>query len=152
MRLPPVQRRLQYWARRPSCCRVSGRSHHVATSQTSAISVDWLDLRVAQVFQQSGFKAKIKKLGVLSSQYTAITVLRLLLWLDGDSPYREIVLNMEDHDQERRRHQPDTWNMQKHLIVNFIQKVRINGIKCKTPGVEFRLQIDLSSRHDSVGN
>ena len=98
------------------------------------------------MFQQSGFRAKIKKLGVLSSQYTAITVLRLLLWLDGDSPYREIVLNMEDHDQERRRHQPDTWNMQKHLIVNFIQKVRINGIKCKTPGVEFRLQIDLSSR------
>ena len=77
------------------------------------------------MFQQSGFRAKIKKLGVLNSQYSALTVLRLLLWLDRDSQYRDIVLNMEDHDKERREHQPDTWNMQKQIIVDFIQKVCI---------------------------
>ena len=30
---------------------------------------------------------------------------------------------MEHHDQERRAADPDTWHLQKHLIVDFIQKV-----------------------------
>ena len=75
------------------------------------------------MFQQSGFKAKIRAVGRFDSQFSAITVLRLLTWLETERQYRDIVLNMEDHDQERREHQPHTWNMQKHFIVDFIQNV-----------------------------
>ena len=41
---------------------------------------------------------------------------------------RETILGMEHHDQERRAADPDTWHLQKHLIVDFIQKVDI--MKC----------------------
>ena len=30
---------------------------------------------------------------------------------------------MEDHDDQRRLSEPDTWNLQKPLIVDFIQSV-----------------------------
>ena len=30
---------------------------------------------------------------------------------------------MEDHDEKRRLCEPHTWNLQKHFIVDFIQKV-----------------------------
>ena len=35
-----------------------------------------------------------------------------------------MILNMEDHDDQRRLSDPDTWNLQKPLIVDFIQSVR----------------------------
>ena len=76
-----------------------------------------------QVFQQSGFKAKIRAVGRFDSQFSAITVLRLLAWLETDRQYRDIVLDMEDHDQERRENQPHTWNIQKQIIVDFIQNL-----------------------------
>ena len=76
-----------------------------------------------QVFRESGWRAKIRRLDQFNSQYSAIIVLRLLAWLETDRQYRDIVLNMEDHDQERREHQPHTWDMQKHFIVDFIQNV-----------------------------
>ena len=37
--------------------------------------------------------------------------------------FREMILNMEDHDDLRRLSEPETWNLQKHLIVDFIQTV-----------------------------
>ena len=75
------------------------------------------------MFHQSGFRAKIRPVGQFDSQFSAITVLRLLSWLETDRQYRDIVLNMEDHDEERREHQTITWNLQKHLIVDFIQNL-----------------------------
>ena len=65
----------------------------------------------------------MRKLGEFDTQFSAITVLRLLAWLETERQYRDIVLNMEDHDEERREHQPQTWNMQKHLIIEFLQNV-----------------------------
>ena len=37
--------------------------------------------------------------------------------------FREIIVSMEDHDEKRRQCEPETWNLQKHLIVDFIQNV-----------------------------
>ena len=37
--------------------------------------------------------------------------------------FREMIVSMEDHDDKRRLCEPDTWNLQKHLIVDFIQNV-----------------------------
>ena len=37
--------------------------------------------------------------------------------------FREMILNMEDHDALRSLSEPETWKLQKHLIVDFIQKV-----------------------------
>ena len=34
-----------------------------------------------------------------------------------------MILNMEDHDDLRRLSEPETWNLQKHIIVDFIQEV-----------------------------
>ena len=34
-----------------------------------------------------------------------------------------MIVSMEDHDDKRRLCEPDTWNLQKHLIVDFIQNV-----------------------------
>ena len=34
-----------------------------------------------------------------------------------------MILHMEDHDDLRRLSEPETWNLQKHLIVDFIQTV-----------------------------
>ena len=53
------------------------------------------------MFRESGWRAKIRGVDQFSSQYSAITVLRLLAWLDTDRRYRDLVLDMEDHDQEQ---------------------------------------------------
>ena len=52
----------------------------------------------------------------------------MLLVLQHIFASRETILGMEHHDQERRAADPDTWHLQKHLIVDFIQKVDI--MKC----------------------
>ena len=36
---------------------------------------------------------------------------------------RDVILCMEDHDEKRRILDPETWNLQKLFIVDFIQKV-----------------------------
>ena len=36
---------------------------------------------------------------------------------------RDVILCMEDHDEKRRNLDPETWNLQKLFIVDFIQKV-----------------------------
>ena len=110
----------------PVCPGVCSKEHRGAVECKVGQPPESLSPTSSQVFRQSGFRPKVRKLGEFNSQFSAITVLRLLAWLDTERQYRDIVLNMEDHDQERREHQPHTWNIQKHLIIEFLQNVGEN--------------------------
>ena len=90
-----------------------------------------------KVFREAGIRANVRDLGAFDKQYSAITVLRLLLCEEekatgnyGDHAVG-IVDTLEDHDDEIQIEQKDTWKLQKELIVDFIQKVKMSGIvKC----------------------
>ena len=84
------------------------------------------------MFRSCGFKANIQDLSVFDKQYSAITVLRLLRCIEQESSDEEahehatgLVSTLEDHDEDRRSEQPETWHFQRELVVDFIQKARM---------------------------
>ena len=83
------------------------------------------------LFRSVGFRADIGQLEVWDKQYSAITVLRLLRCEEeentkDDEPEHAtgLISKLEDHDEDRRVEEAETWQFQKELIVDFIQKVR----------------------------
>ena len=69
-------------------------------------------LRLLLLLEKNDFKYRFDKIHHLKLK-------RLL----KDCIIRDIVLGMEDHDEKRRNSDPETWNLQKLFIVDFIQKV-----------------------------
>lgn len=81
------------------------------------------------VFRKTGFQAEVGGSDVWDRQYSAITVLRLLRCMnqeDGNSDEPTdatgLTSSMEDHDEDRRVKEAETWQFQKKLIVDFIQQ------------------------------
>ena len=76
-----------------------------------------------ETFVKSGFRANVGEDDIFNKQYSFITVLRLLEYCNKAEEKRDLIERMEDHNLERREKEPQTWNFQKELIVDFIQKV-----------------------------
>ena len=88
------------------------------------------------VFRQAGLKVKVEDIECFDSQYSAISVLRLLLLLEKEKLAEETESNVEDdyllglsgslmdHNEERREEQPGIWEFEEECMVDFIHQVQ----------------------------
>ena len=102
-------------------------------------------IQECRLFESVGYRATIEELGDFNQQYSAVTVLRLLMVMekedekevddeksDEDCEYTEgMIRTMMDHNKEREREQPDLWKFEKEFIINFIQKVTHKDINAE---------------------
>jgi len=90
-----------------------------------------------RVFMQAGLKAVVEDMECFDSQYSAISVLRLLLLMEKEELSEKVGSNIEsdyllclseslmDHNLERRKAQPEIWQFEEEFMVEFIHQ------KCK---------------------
>merc|ERR1719228_1385353 len=86
------------------------------------------------VFRQSGLKVEVTDMECFDSQYSAISVLRLLLLMEreemaqktGSNIVNDYLLclskSLMDHNQERKDAQPEIWQFEEDFMVNFIHE------------------------------
>ena len=90
-----------------------------------------------EIFANIGFKAFVSDTEEFNKNYSAVTVLRLLLVMEKEemmismkkgkkeecTTTAGIVSNMMDHNEERMTEQPDVWKFEKEFIIDFLIKV-----------------------------
>jgi len=86
------------------------------------------------VFRQSGLKVEVTDMEYFDSQYSAISVLRLLLLMEREEKAQKTGSNIDndyllclskslmDHNQERKDAQPEIWQFEEDFMVNFIHE------------------------------
>eukprot|EP00092_Neocalanus_flemingeri_P029048 GFUD01031534.1.p1 GENE.GFUD01031534.1~~GFUD01031534.1.p1 ORF type:complete len:540 (+),score=155.73 GFUD01031534.1:1-1620(+) len=90
-----------------------------------------------KVFREAGVRVRVEDAECFDVQYSAISVLRLLMLLEKEKLAEKAGTNIDsdyllglsgslmDHNQERREAQPEIWQFEEECMVDFIQK------KCK---------------------
>ena len=88
------------------------------------------------VFMKAGLKVKVEDMECFDSHYSAISVLRLLLLMEGEKLAELARSNIEsdyllcrseslmDHNLERKEAQPEIWQFEQDYMVDFIHQVR----------------------------
>ena len=96
------------------------------------------------VFMKAGLKVKVKDMECFDSQYSAISVLRLLLLMEREKLTTLTSSNIEndfllclseslmDHNLERSKAQPEIWQFEQDYMVDFIHQVETSSNKYKT--------------------
>jgi len=86
------------------------------------------------VFMKAGLRVKVEDMECFDSQYSAISVLRLLLLMDREKLAEETRSNIEsdyllglseslmDHNEERKEAQPEIWQFEEDCMVDFIHQ------------------------------
>ena len=84
------------------------------------------------MFHNAGWKANVESLEEFDCQYSAVTVLRVLLRLEQEEQEEQKVGTpplfgrFMDHNVERQEEQPSIWKFEKEFMVNFIhQKLKL---------------------------
>jgi len=90
-----------------------------------------------KVFKEAGKRVKVKNMECLDVQYSAISVLRLLLLLEKEKLSKDNRFNddnkanyllrlagsLMDHNIERKETQPDIWQFEEDCMVDFIHQI-----------------------------